>query len=288
MPAKIILNSLSIPFVGSSRSKISGAVNSTFASPNRCCSPPDKSNGCLSSNSVNRQREITLDISSAVSFSVNLLKVQTSVKSSRTVFLTNNPLGFCGNRVILPSLSILPVLGLFIPQSNFNVVVFPAPLPPSREYHSPFFISIFNPLTTNGRFFSYLKETSLAFRTVSVPTKYSFLGTEVGITAFVYSVKKSLPSVTVKGQGKFVFSPAQTREGVGKKPRIRSSLLRICSQKCRVSSKQMILPLSITAIFSVNGKASSSLCSTSITVTPSSRLILERIFKNSADAIGSS
>ena len=58
IPANFFLNKASSPFVGSSRSSMRGRFSNTLAKAARCCSPPDKSYGCMYSNSERSQRLI--------------------------------------------------------------------------------------------------------------------------------------------------------------------------------------------------------------------------------------
>ena len=140
--ANCCLKKLSMPFVGSSRSRIFGSVSSTFASAARCCSPPERSYGCWESNGVISHNAAT----SSIRLSLSPLS-SISRSSSRTVFFTNRLFGSCGSRARLwrnrspllyfptglPSMSTLPRYGLQVLQIVFNKVDFPVPFPPTKE-----------------------------------------------------------------------------------------------------------------------------------------------------------
>ena len=145
----------SSPFVGSSKSRIAGCRNSTFANAAFCCSPPLRSYGCFLSKSSIPSNAITFCQISCLVSPKNVLiwfcSSNTSYRSSSTVFLTKSVVGSCGSTPKipfrnsfslyfardLPKNSIVPFCGFKSPPSRCNVVVFPLPFPPIKAKIAP-------------------------------------------------------------------------------------------------------------------------------------------------------
>ena len=167
-------------------------------------------------------------------------------------------------------------------------MVFPVPFPPKRQNNSPSYSLKLSPLTTSGRFFSYLKNKSSAVRTSFCPTKYSFFIGKAHSTPLTYSVKNLPPSPIVTGHDTSVLHSAHTRIATGIAPKIALAAFFNRSPTSLTLPVCVILPFSKTATLLATGSTSSNLCSVRITVIPNSLFTLVSIARKSDAEIGSS
>ena len=75
-----------------------------------------------------------------------------------------------------------------LPEIKESAVVFPVPLPPTKQKSSPFLTLKLKPFTISGEFFSYLKYASL----ISITTSLLFFITSSGIISGFNSFVKSV------------------------------------------------------------------------------------------------
>ena len=201
--ASFCLKYTSSPFVGSSNNRISGLHKSTIANAKRCCSPPERSNGCLSDSSCNSQNASISHTFFSASACGNPLCAATSQSSSQTVLREKRLCGFCGKADILLPLFVTtwPRYGWRSPIKTESTVDFPVPLPPISAYNSPLCSVSDRPLTTSASCFSYRNHISCAFSSTSL---FAARSSSLSAATFCGCMDDSqlLPSRTVKGQSR--------------------------------------------------------------------------------------
>ena len=131
------------------------------------------------------------------------------------------------------------------------MVLLPVPLPPSRQYSSPFRTVRFKSRTTSGSFFSYRNHTSRASMTTSeAASRYppscrvSSPLLPAASRFFIHPSSHSRPSRTVTGLKPSPESASKIRMGTGMARNI--SLSRIRAGSFAGSSNASIRPFSMT------------------------------------------
>ena len=148
MSQRSLRASTSSPSVGSSRKRISGSLIRAMAMLRRLCQPPDSLPAFLPRTSVRSNRSVssssfrcrfslekpwTPHISVRFSFTVRPGATAVSCGDTPMMFLTSA----ASLAILLPSRKASPPVGFVRQESILIVVVFPAPLTPSRENSSP-------------------------------------------------------------------------------------------------------------------------------------------------------